>query len=72
MDRACASEAQGQVFESPRAHHAHSIHLGTMDFIERLFGLSPDGGSGMLEALILCVVVGVIALLARKRGLGLK
>jgi hypothetical protein len=37
-----------------------------MDFVERLFGFSPDGGSGMFEVLIFCVVIGVIALLARK------
>jgi hypothetical protein len=37
-----------------------------MDFVERLFGLSPDGGSGMFEALIFCVVLGVLALLVRK------
>lgn len=24
-----------------------------MDFVERLFGLSPDGGSGTLEALLI-------------------
>ena len=28
-----------------------------MDFIERIFGLSPDGGSGSLEFLILAVAV---------------
>jgi hypothetical protein len=28
-----------------------------MHFIERLFGLSPDGGSGMLEALIFCAAI---------------
>ncbi len=26
-----------------------------MDFIERLFGISPDAGSGMLELLLLLV-----------------
>lgn len=36
-----------------------------MDFIERLFGLSPDGGSGMFEALILCLLIAALALLAR-------
>jgi MYXO-CTERM domain-containing protein len=28
-----------------------------MDFIERLFGLSPDGGDGSTEVMILGVVV---------------
>jgi hypothetical protein len=37
-----------------------------MDFVERLFGLSPDGGSGMFEAAIICVIIGMFALLARK------
>jgi hypothetical protein len=31
-----------------------------MDFVERLFGLSPDAGSGMFEALILSVAIGVL------------
>lgn len=39
-----------------------------MDFIERLTGLSPDGGNGSLEALYLIVaVVAVAALLAWRR-----
>jgi hypothetical protein len=28
-----------------------------MDFIERLFGISPDGGNGALEALFLLALV---------------
>jgi hypothetical protein len=28
-----------------------------MDFIERLFGISPDGGDGSIEAMILGLVV---------------
>jgi hypothetical protein len=36
-----------------------------MDFIERLFGISPDGGSGLFELLMLLVpVLGTLALLA--------
>lgn len=42
------------------------IYIRTMDFVERLFGLSPDGGSGMFEALILCVLIAVVGMLARK------
>lgn len=36
-----------------------------MDFVECLFGLSPDGGSGMFEALILCAAIAVLAAIAR-------
>jgi hypothetical protein len=32
----------------------------TMDFIERIFGVSPDGGNGSLEALYLIAAVIVI------------
>ena len=32
-----------------------------MDFIERLFGISPDGGSGTLEALYWLAVVTTIS-----------
>lgn len=43
-----------------------------MDFIERLFGVSPDNGSGLLEFAILMVpiVACVVALRfrARRRG----
>ena len=40
-----------------------------MDFIERIFGISPDGGSGAFEFLLFAVpVVGILAILAwRKR-----
>jgi hypothetical protein len=35
----------------------------TMDFIERLFGIAPDGGSGTLEmALFLIPVAGLLLL----------
>jgi hypothetical protein len=41
-----------------------------MDFIERLFHISPDGGSGSTEFLVLFVVVVAVLLVAalRKRG----
>ena len=32
-----------------------------MDFIERLFGVAPDGGSGWLEAAYLTVATGLVA-----------
>jgi hypothetical protein len=34
-----------------------------MDFIERIFGIAPDGGSGSLEVLLFVIpVAGVLAL----------
>jgi hypothetical protein len=38
-----------------------------MDFIERLFGISPDGGDGSTELMITGVVV-LLAVLAAWRG----
>lgn len=39
-----------------------------MDFIERLFGIAPDGGSGVLEFLLFAVpLAGIAWLVARKR-----
>jgi hypothetical protein len=40
-----------------------------MDFIERLFGISPDGGDGSLEALYLVAFVGVMAAIVFRRRL---
>jgi hypothetical protein len=40
-----------------------------MDFIERIFGVSPDGGSGSLEFLLFAVpVCGLIYLSVRRRS----
>ena len=41
-----------------------------MDFIERIFGISPDGGSGTFEFLLFAVpLVGIAILLGvRRRG----
>lgn len=41
-----------------------------MDFIEKLFGVSPDGGSGLFEAILFVIpVIGIISLWAwRYRG----
>lgn len=34
-----------------------------MDFIERIFGIAPDGGSGLLELLLFVVpIIGIIAI----------
>jgi MYXO-CTERM domain-containing protein len=39
-----------------------------MDFIERIFGIAPDGGSGSLELFLFAVpVAGIAYLLARRR-----
>ena len=39
-----------------------------MDFLERLFGFSPDGGSGWFELLLFAIPLAGIAFLAwRKR-----
>jgi hypothetical protein len=39
-----------------------------MDFIERIFGVSPDGGSGSFELLLFLVPVVGILLLYRMRS----
>ena len=39
-----------------------------MDFIERLFGIAPDGGDGSLEALYVIAIVVVIAAFAMRRS----
>lgn len=38
-----------------------------MDFIERVFGFSPDGGDGSTEALILLAITIVLMLVAWRR-----
>ncbi|MDH4191490.1 MAG: hypothetical protein OEW21_14970 [Betaproteobacteria bacterium] len=39
-----------------------------MDFVERIFGFSPDGGSGAFELLLLLIpIAGVIAIRHRRR-----
>jgi hypothetical protein len=61
-----------------RARSAGSLHREgdtlftaegvTMDFIERIFGISPDGGSGAFEVLLFLIpVVGILILLQRRR-----
>jgi hypothetical protein len=40
-----------------------------MDFIERIFGLSPDGGSGLLELLLFLIpLLGIAGLYISRRG----
>jgi hypothetical protein len=38
-----------------------------MDFIERLFGISPDGGDGSIEALILLAITLIVMLVGWRR-----
>ena len=39
-----------------------------MDFIERIFGLAPDGGSGSLEFLLFLIpVAGIVWIVAARR-----
>lgn len=39
-----------------------------MDFIERTFGISPDGGSGAFEALLFLIpILGIVALITLRR-----
>jgi hypothetical protein len=39
-----------------------------MDFIERIFGIAPDGGSGSLEFLLFAIpIIGIAYLIARHR-----
>ena len=38
-----------------------------MDFIERIFGFSPDGGSGAFEVLLFLVPIAGIAILYLRR-----
>jgi hypothetical protein len=39
-----------------------------MDFIERIFGFSPDGGSGAFEALLFLIPIAGIYLIWRARS----
>jgi hypothetical protein len=41
-----------------------------MDFIERLFGVSPDGGDGSFEAALLGVIVVLLAAVVWRQRLG--
>jgi hypothetical protein len=40
-----------------------------MDFIERIFGLAPDGGSGSFEFMLFAIpIAGICYLLLRRRA----
>jgi hypothetical protein len=45
-------------------YHARSAG-GSMDFIERIFGVSPDGGNGSLEFIYVIGIVVAVTLIAR-------
>jgi hypothetical protein len=38
-----------------------------MDFIERMFGVSPDGGNGSTEAIILLAITAILAVAVARR-----
>ena len=39
-----------------------------MDFIERIFGFSPDGGSGSFEVLLFAIPIACLYLIYRARA----
>jgi len=39
-----------------------------MDFIEKIFGMAPDGGSGALEFLLIAIPIAGICYLAFRRS----
>jgi hypothetical protein len=39
-----------------------------VDFIERIFGIAPDGGDGTFELLLFLVPLALIAVLVLRRG----
>jgi hypothetical protein len=41
-----------------------------MDFLERLFGWSPDDGSGLFELLLFAIPIAGLVYLARRRRQG--
>lgn len=43
-----------------------------MDFIEKLFGISPDAGSGATEIMFLLIPILLIVLICARRGLSLR
>jgi hypothetical protein len=41
-----------------------------MDFVERIFGISPDGGSGSYELLLFLIPIVAVVILWRARTVG--
>ena len=41
-----------------------------MDFIEQIFGFSPDGGSGAFELLLFLIPIAGLVILYRRRSKG--
>jgi hypothetical protein len=61
--------ARGQVGNTlTRLPTGHTIaQREAMDFIEQIFGIAPDGGSGSLELLLLAVPLAGLAILGLVR-----
>jgi len=38
-----------------------------MDFVERIFGVSPDGGSGVFELMLFVVPIAILSFTAHRR-----
>ncbi|MER9845533.1 hypothetical protein NKJ59_30835 [Mesorhizobium australicum] len=37
-----------------------------MDFVERMFGVAPDGGDGTTEMIYIAVALGIVAMIAAR------
>jgi hypothetical protein len=47
---------------------SYTFKEGYMDFIERIFGISPDGGSGVFEVLLFLIpIAGIVILRSWRR-----
>jgi hypothetical protein len=51
-----------------RLHVTSRVRGGEMDWIEQLFGISPDGGDGTTEAMIVLAVATAIAIIFYTRS----
>jgi hypothetical protein len=49
--------------EEANANHGDNREELKMDFIERIFGISPDGGNGMFEFTLFALPVVILAIL---------
>ena len=50
-------------------HWVHYNSASPVDFIERHLGFSPDGGDGLVEALLITIVVMIITVVAARWAL---
>jgi hypothetical protein len=46
----------------------HTMEVRKMDFIEQIFGFSPDGGSGAFEVLLFLIPIAGLVILYRRRS----